>query len=75
MVINGNTKTSSLLTTHNAHIKIVEILKGEYMDEEIFEKENQEELEQKEETVVEEQAETPEEQPKEKSFKDRTSVV
>ena len=70
MVINGNLKTISLLTTHNAHIKILEILKGEYMDEEIFEKENQEELEQKEEITVEEQAES-QEDPKKKSFKEK----
>ena len=41
------------------------------MDEEIFEKENQEELEQTEETTVEEQAETPEEALKKKSFKEK----
>lgn len=41
------------------------------MDEEIFEKENQEELEQTEETTVEEQAETPEEATKKKSFKEK----
>ena len=69
MVINGKLKSLSLLTTPDAHIKILEILKGEYMDEEIFEKENQEELEQQE-IAVEEQTESQEE-PKKKSFKEK----